>query len=214
MKKPLRSSLILTLSLASTSIYAQGMYGQPGYGLGAGEWGLKVDYFSFTNDAFQNNNLGDGVYVGYEAYGAVMPNFYLGGEVGWTGPSKDETLLFPGGGSVNIHTDLTYVPIEINFKYAVETSPQVVWDLGAGFSYNYFNADVHSGGFSSNHSDWVWGGQFFGDLNYKLGNGWYVGLNAKYQIAQDITLYAKGTGYTTNTAATNWRIGGQIGMTF
>ena len=162
---------------------------------------------------FRITNLGDGVYIGYEAYGAVMPNFYLGGEVGWTGPSNDQTVVFPRE-IVNIHTDLTYVPIEVNFKYAAEVSPQLVWDLGAGFSYNYFNADVHSGGLSANQSDWVWGGQLFGDLTYKLGNQWYVGINAKYQVAQDITLHVSGTDVMTNTAATNWRIGGQIGMNF
>jgi outer membrane protein with beta-barrel domain len=211
MKKSLRASLMLTLFLATTSIYAQGQ-GQ-GISLGQSNWGFKVDYFSFTDSAFQNANLGNGVYLGLEGYGAVAPNLYLGGEVGWAGPSNEQSFRFLGR-NINLQTDLTYVPVEVNLKYAIQTSPQLVFDLGGGFSFNYINASASAGAQSIDENDWVWGGQIFGDMTYKLGNQWYLGLNAKYQATQDITVHVRGTDVETDTSASNWRIGGQIGMTF
>jgi hypothetical protein len=121
-------------------------------------------------------------------------NLYLGVEAGWTNPT----------GSVGpIDTDWTYVPIELNLKYAVAASQSVVFDVGAGLSFNY--AKFKMSGDSA--SDWMFGGQFFADLNYTI-QQFFLGISGKYQIGQDFK--KDGRQFSCN----NWRIGGQIGIMF
>ena len=95
-------------------------------------------------------------------------------------------------------------------KYAFEASPELVFDVGAGFSLNYLDIEQELGGWSTSSDDWLFGGQFFANVDYKFGNGWFVGANVKYQLTDDthIDLINK------EISASNFRIGGQVGFLF
>jgi len=190
-------SFCIVLLLASTSAYAADKFA-----LGKGNVALKVDYFSFTDDVFDDIDLQDGVYVGLEGSFAIAPNLYLAAEAGWAGTSNDEDI---------VDIDVTYVPVELNLKYAVEFAPRWVFGIGAGASYNYFNIDVDIDRTSGDEDDWLWGGQAFADLNYKMGS-WFFGINGKYQFTEDIELGSDDE--ETDTNANNWRFGAQLGVMF
>jgi hypothetical protein len=98
----------------------------------------------------------------------------------------------------------------VNAKYVFDINPQVKFDLGAGISANWINFDIDVGNSSFNSSDWLLGGQFFVDVDYKFAPNWFVGANFKYQVTQEIEL----EGVNTNTSANNLRLGGQLGYTF
>ena len=106
--------------------------------------------------------------------------------------------------------NVNYVPIEFNAKYAFDITPCLKFDLGAGVSANWFSLDADVGNASFSSSDWLFGGQFFADLNYKFAPNWFVGANVKYQLTQEIEL----AGINTNTTANNLRVGGQLGYSF
>jgi len=148
--------------------------------------------------------------VGLEGSLALMPNLYLAAEAGWAGTSNDDDITILGR-SRSVDIDVTYVPVELNLKYAAEFSPGWVFGIGAGASYNYFNIDVDIDGESGDEDDWLFGGQVFADLTYKSG-AWFFGINGKYQITEDIELGDDDT--ETNTNANNWRAGVQIGVMF
>ena len=187
-------------------VFVPSVYAQQKYSLGVGNVALKVDYFRFTDGNMGDLNLQNGVYIGGESYMAVfLPNLYAGIEAGWAGTSGDfKYRNFKADLSVN------YVPIELNMKYAFELTPCFVLDLGAGVSANYFDLEVDVGGRSASSSDWLFGGQFFADVNYKFADRWFVGANIKYQVTQDIHLEGIGT----DTSGSNLRVGGQLGFVF
>jgi hypothetical protein len=68
-------------------------------------------------------------------------------------------------------------------------------------------------GLSISADDWLFGGQFFIDLNYKF-NQWFLGINAKYQITEDFEEWGHPYGLDLDHNLNNWRIGGQIGFWF
>jgi opacity protein-like surface antigen len=208
MKKIVLLSLVLVFVFASTSLYAAEKYA-----LGMGNIALKVDYLSFSEDVFDDLDLKDGVYVGLEGYYAVMPNLYLGMETGWAGTSEDATINILGD-NYDAEADITLIPVELNLKYAFEVSPAVVIDIGAGVSYNYFKVDLEVGDEDANEDSWVFGGQVFADLNYKLSNQWFIGINAKYQITDDLEFELRDQDVETDTSADNFRVGAQIGYMF
>jgi len=205
MKKVILLSFCIVLMLATTSAYAAERYA-----LGMSNVALKVDYLSFTDDIFDNIDLDNGVYVGLESSFALMPNLYLALEAGWAGTSNDEDIIVFGR-RTNVDIDVTYVPVELNLKYAVEFAPRWVFGIGAGASYNYFNIDVDIDRTSGDEDDWLWGGQAFADLNYKMGS-WFFGINGKYQFTEDIELGSDDE--ETDTNANNWRFGAQLGVMF
>jgi outer membrane protein W len=208
MKKIVLLSLMLALVFASTSVYAAEKYS-----LGMGNIALKVDYLSFTEDAFDEIDLDAGIYVGLEGYYAVYPNLYLGLEAGWAGTENDDTIDFPTLGEVDVDIEVTYVPVELNLKYAFELSPAWVMDIGAGVSYNYFQ--IEADGIDADVDDWVLGGQVFADLNYKFSKEWFMGINAKYQFTDDLEFDVRGEDdYETDTSADNFRVGLQVGYMF
>jgi hypothetical protein len=143
--------------------------------LGKGNFALKLDYIAFTDDYFdESGNEDDGLYIGLEGYGEITPNWYLGGEVG-TGTNIDL-----GGESI------TFVPIELNLKYAKEAARNFVIDFGAGLSYSYVEIQYRPffGAAQEERDDWLFGGQVFADLTYKI--QWFsIGVNGKYQITED-----------------------------
>ena len=78
MKKIIFLSLLVVFVFASTSVYAAETYAP-----GNSNVDLKVDYISFTNDAFDNLDIKDGAYVGLESYlMTIMPNLCRVG--GWS----------------------------------------------------------------------------------------------------------------------------------
>jgi opacity protein-like surface antigen len=204
MKKIILMSLLVVFVFASTSVYAAEKYD-----LGMGHIALKVDYINFTEDVFDNIDLESGIYVGLEGYYAIYPNLYLGLEAGWAGSENDgDAYIEAIDETVNIDVDITYVPVELNLKYAVALSPDWVMDFGGGVSYNYFQ--IEANGIDEDVDDWLFGGQVFADLKYKVNKEWFLGINAKYQFTDDLEF----DDYDTKTSADNFRVGAQIGYMF
>jgi opacity protein-like surface antigen len=206
MKKIVLLSLVLMVVFASTSLYAAEKYS-----LGMGNIALKVDYINFTEDAFEDIEIENGVYVGLEGYYAIYPNLYLGLEAGWAGAENDNDIEIEGE-QVNVDVDVTYVPVELNLKYAFELGPNWVMDLGAGISYNFFQVELNR--LDVDEDDWVLGGQVFADINYKLSSQWFIGINGKYQFTDDLELEAKDQDIKKDVSADNWRVGAQVGLMF
>lgn len=214
MKKFMVLVLVAVVALAAGSALAAGQK----YPLGMGNFAIKVDYLRFTDSEADDLDIANAPYIGAELYFPVgVPNFYLGIESGYAWSSGDRTFrFFDFQGfpvDVKVDIDVDYVPIEFNAKYVFELSPCWTFDLGAGLSYNYFNMDVRAevDGFDGNggDSDWLFGGQFFADVNYKMGP-WFMGLNIKYQLTEDMSL----GGVDTDVSASNFRVGGQFGFMF
>lgn len=161
-----------------------------------GNFAVKLDYIRFTDGHFKNSRVeDDGLYIGLEGYARIYPNLYLGAEVGGA------TNITALGGE-----DVSLFPIELNSKYAIEAAKNFVVDFGGGVSYSYAKIENHPFlGTASKRSDWLFGGQFFADLTYKI--HWFsIGVNAKYQITQNFRDEGINFG--------NWRIGAQIGVVF
>ena len=108
------------------------------------------------------------------------------------------------------NTEVNYVPIEFNAKYVFKLSPCLFLDFGAGFSINYIDMEAESFGVSTSTNDWIWGGQFFGELNYNITPCLFVGVAVKYQLTENI----KAFGFNTDTSADNFRAGMQLGYKF
>jgi opacity protein-like surface antigen len=202
MKKIVLLSLMVIFVFASTSVYAAEKYA-----LGMGNVALKVDYIYFTQDVFDKIDLKDSVYVGLEGYYPLTPNLYLGLEAGWAAPKNDGKIE-----DINVDIDVTYVPVELNLKYAVEVAPAWVIDFGAGASYNYFKIEANH--LDANIDDWVFGGQVFADIKYKINDKLFIGINGKYQMTEDLSFDVHGYDIDTKTSADNWRAGVQIGYMF
>ena len=101
---------------------------------------------------------------------------------------------------------MTFVPIELNLKYAFKAAPNLAIDIGAGVSYNFAKVELTALGISLyDDDDWLFGGQFFVDLNYTV-NQFFIGVNAKYQLTEDFK--------DADFGFSNWRVGGQVGLMF
>lgn len=165
--------------------------------LGNGNFAVKLDYIQFTDDYFDaSGRENDGLYLGLEGYGKITSNLYLGGEVG-----QGHNIDFWGG------EDITFVPIELNLKYATEPARNLVVDFGAGVSYSYVELRSYTlfSSVSIKRDDWLVGGQIFADLTYKI--WWFsVGVNAKYQMTEDFV--------DSDVDLSNWRLGFQLGVVF
>lgn len=163
--------------------------------LGLGNLALKVDYFSFSDSDWEDLGLDDGLYLGLEGYGQVADNTYFGAEFGYFNEDND----IPGG-----ELEVTYMPVELNMKYAFSPGPSVVFDLGGGLSYNY--AEVERSGIGAgSEDDWLFGGQLFADVNFVF-DAFFYGANAKYQFVEEFD--------EIDVDMDNWRLGGHIGLKF
>jgi outer membrane protein W len=202
MKKILLLTLMLVFVFASTTLYAAEKYA-----LGMGNIALKVDYINFTEDVFDNIDLDNGIYLGLEGYYTIYPNLYLGLEAGWAGTSNDGDIDIDGE-KRNVDIDVTFVPIELNLKYVFELDPNWSIGVGAGISYSFFEIEANK--IDESVDDWVFGGQVFADVNYKMSKEWFIGINAKYQFTDDLEF----DNVDTSTSADNFRIGAQIGYMF
>jgi len=209
MKKIFLLSLMVVFVFTSTSLYAAEKYA-----LGNSNIALKVDWINFTEDVFGEFDLKDGIYLGLEGYYGIAPNLYLGIEAGWADTSNDEDDVQIGGNSYDIETDIFLVPIELNLKYAIDVAPNWVFGIGAGVSYSWLDVDVEVGDKDADIDDWVFGGQVFADITYKLSNQWFIGIDGKYQFTDDLEFEVKGEDIETNASANNWRVGAHIGLMF
>ncbi len=209
MKKLILLSLLVALVFTSSLVNAQQRYP-----LGIGNLAVKVDYLRFTDGDVEDINAENAVYVGLEGYMSVFhPNFYLGMESGWAGSSGDfDAFVIPPGVFADVDVDIDYVPIELNAKYVFEINPCMNFAVGAGISANYINVDmdINQLGLSGDEDDWLFGGQFFADFNIFFTPNFFVGINAKYQITDDIEV----NDVDTDINASNVRVGGQIGFAF
>jgi hypothetical protein len=203
MKKLFLVLLIVSFIILSTTAFAAEK--AP---LGAGNLALKVDYINFTDSDMDHLDVDSGLYVGLEAYSHLAdaaPNFYIGMEVGYA--SSDGDINVSGR---NRDTEMTFVPIELNLKYAMNAAPNLAIDIGAGASMNYAQIEgSRASGTTGDIDDWLWGGQIFADLNYKF-NQFFIGINAKYQITENFDI----SDTETDVSFRNWRFGGQIGIVF
>jgi hypothetical protein len=166
--------------------------------LGIIHFGAKVDYIQFTDSFLEDSDLKKGTYFGAEIYSIILPNLYLGLEAGYSNPS---------GTYLGIDTELTYVPVELNAKVALEPVKNLAIDAGAGVSINYAEMKGTIRGVPVTEDDWLWGGQIFADINYVAGGVVYIGINGKYKFAEN---GVKGYDIKLN----NWMVGGQIGVKF
>lgn len=200
MKRFALLSILFALILVTSPVYAVTC------NIGAGV-ALKADYIHFTDSNISDLlNAEDGYYVGFEAYKQLfIPNFYLGVESGYARSTngEDSNQLFVTA------NELTYVPIELNAKYVFSINPCLNVDIGAGVSYNYFEVEIENFfGHISDH-DWVFGGQFFLDINYVIMENFFVGIGAKYQLTDDSSIFG-----INDTNLNNIRAGVQIGYNF
>jgi len=164
--------------------------------LGNGNFAVKLDYIVFTDAHFdRGGNQDDGLYLGLEGYGKITSNLYLGGEIG-TGFNMEIA-----------GEEITFIPCELNVKYAKETARDLVVDVGVGLSYSSVKLQYSPlfGTAQKSRSDWLFGGQVFADLTYKI-HLFTIGVNGKYQITENF----KDEGIDLS----NVRLGVQMGMVF
>ncbi len=191
MKILLLFCLISAFVVASTVVSAQEK--AP---LGNSNFVLKLDYIAFTDSHFgAAGNASDGLYIGLEGYGRITSNLYVGGEIG------AGTNIDIGG------EEITFVPVELNLKYAKEAARNFVVDFGAGLSYSSVEIQYRPlfGAAQEKRSNWLFGGQVFADLTYKI-NWFSIGVNGKYQITEDFK--------DESIDLSNYRLGVQLGMVF
>lgn len=196
MRKSILVCLIGAFLIVSTVVPAAGQRTS----LGLGNMAIKLDHISFTDDVLENSDVDSGLYVGIEGFGEISPNLYLGVEVGYA--NIDGSINVWG---IPVDTEVTFIPVELNFKYVLEAAPRLVIDFGAGVSFNYVEEKASALGVSADEDDLLFGGQFFMDLSYTV-NEFFLGVNGKYQITEEF----KDWDYDYN----NWRIGGQVGLMF
>jgi Outer membrane protein beta-barrel domain len=200
--------IVLFLVALSFIVTTSVAYGAEKVLLGNGNIALKMDYLHFTENALDDLDNADCFYIGLEAYNKITSNLYVGMEVGYA-TSDGSGRIDSDSERVKVDTEITFVPIELNLKYAIDITPRLVVDFGAGASYNYMKEDFTGRGVSSPGDDWLWGGQFFTALNYKI-DRFFLGINAKYQLTENFEINDK----ETDVNANNWRIGGQVGIMF
>lgn len=124
--------------------------------------------FAFKMGAFNTiegiRNTEAGVYLALEGYGEIKRNIYVGGEIG-VGVS-----LLAG----------SFTPLEFNVKYAIEPASNLVIDFGTGIA----AVGVDDFGIIEDNKAWLFGGQFFTDVSYKI-KWFYFGVDGKIQITQN-----------------------------
>jgi hypothetical protein len=150
---------------------------------------LKIGFINFMDDAWEHGDVKYSFYPALEGYARIIRNLYIGGEFGYV--NSEELVDAFLGMPIGHNRQLTFLPIELNLKYALEAAPGFFVDFGAGVSYSYASAQEEL--FLVTHysvyddSAWLFGGQFFVDLTYKV-KRFLVGLNWKYQITESLDI--------------------------
>lgn len=180
----------LICTFLAASVPAQ----ETGAPLGKGNVAVKLDYISFT-DSYFDATENDGVYFGIEGYGRIAPDLYLGGAVG------------QGVNVEMLGEEIDFIPIELNLKYANEISANVIVDVGAGLSCSSveIRQSIPFPGSDETRDEWLFGGQVFADLIYKIGRI-SIGLNGKFQITEEFG--------SEDFNLNNYRLGVQLGTVF
>lgn len=197
--------LIVVLLIMVSSV----AYGADKVLLGNGNIALKLAYLNFTENALEDLDNDDCFYIGLEAYNKITSQLYVGMEIGYANAEGNAHVMNRVEERVKVDTEITFVPIELNLKYAIDVAPRLTVDFGAGASYNWMKEEITGPGVSSPGDDWLWGGQLFAALNYKV-ERFFMGINAKYQFTENFEI----KDYDTDVNANNWRIGGQVGIMF
>ena len=155
-------------------------------------FGLKTGVIGFTSPAAEDLDVESGPYLGLEAFQRISERLHLGGELGYARSSGSIPL---------VKTELTYVPIELNLKYAGAVTPQVDFTLGSGVSYNYarFEADCLGTCFAATE-EWRPGLQLFGGVRFNA-PPYLLGMEGKMQVSEEKDL-------------DNWRLTAQAGYRF
>lgn len=160
--------------------------------LGKNNFAIKVNSIHFDSKFTD-----DGIYVGAEGYKEIEKNLYLGAEVGYT--STDGELSLFGSTS---DTNVIFLPIELNVKYAVRIIDHLIVSFGVGGSYSYTKEEIVG---ADSQDEWLFGGQGFADINATIGKV-FLGVNCKIQFTDK--------GRDTGKNYSNQRFGGQVGIIF
>lgn len=160
--------------------------------LGKKNFTIKVDAIHF-----KNGDTDDGLYVGAEGYTEIEKNLYLGAEVGYT--SNDGWVTVFGA---RARSNVIFIPLEMNMKYAVRIIDHVIVSFGIGGSFSYVKEELTR---LPAEDAWLFGGQGFGDLNVTIGKV-ILGIDGKIQFTDK--------DHDTGKHYSNQRLGGHIGVMF
>ena len=186
MNKAFLASVVALVAATPVALHAQDT--AP---LGKGAVSVMFGYVVFSEGADEL----DGIYLGLEGYRRVGTNLYLGAEV-----AQASSIAAVFG------DEMTLVPLQINVKYARGVGSNFVVAGGAGLSYSYaeyYDFRILDPSVTSNA--WLFGGQIFGDLVYRI--KWFdFGISAKYQLVEDFE--------EVSADFSNLRLGIQAGVIF
>jgi len=159
---------------------------------------VKIDQISFTSSTLRGYGIDEDYFIGIEYAQETTRNTLLCLEIGYANPSGDYRNL-----QGNVSMDTTFIPLELNFKYLFDLE-NIVIDIGGGLSLNHVR-EKRSGAINTTHDDWLFGVQFFSDINYVFGD-FFAGANVKGTLTEDVKGF--------NHSYDNWRMGLQAGMMF
>ena len=152
-----------------------GIFCSPAYSqMANGSVGVKVDYISFPDSNLGDADVDAGIYYGLEAYKSVLGGLLqVGGEIGYANPDGEVKVS-----GTTIKSEFRFVPVEANAKFVSHLGDSLSYSIGLGLSMIFVDADLRTV-LAVDEDNWLWGGQFFGELNYAVGN-FIIGLDAKY----------------------------------
>lgn len=212
-----------------------------------GKWNaaVKVDYLQFTDDVFDEEVVfyeldavaepttylsKDGAYFGFETYANVWENLYVGAEIGYVKTEQDIAdwiNRYRSAGLSDVRgtfwyefsTEIEYIPVQLNVKYVLKPSENVICSIGGGISYNYAEVSVAEktapgsviGSASLSLDDWLFGGQVFAELLYTI-DRYFIGISGAYQFTEDFD--DEGGDDEGAPNFNNFRLGGKIGFYF
>lgn len=200
MKKATFLLLCCSFIMASSTVFSA----ERGY-LGDSNIAVKAAHIRFTDDFIRKEDNDSAIYVGIERYLQLGYNLYFGGEVGYVKPDGYINLIR------RVSNELTFVPIEVNFKLVFEYRPDLVIVFGAGPSVSYAKEETFLRNNDYWIEEWLRGGQAFAEINLigediKGAGNFFLGIHAKYQVTEEF----HDLGYN----FTNIRGGVQLGYMF
>jgi hypothetical protein len=156
-------------------------------------YNFKTGAIGFFSDAAADLDVESAPYLGLEAFRRISDRLHLGGELGYARSTGSLPL---------VETELTYVPIELNLKYAAAMTPLLDFTLGGGVSYNYvkFTTDCLGTCFAA-EENWHPGLQLFGGIQLNALRYLLLGVEGKVQVSEEEDL-------------DNWRLTAQAGYRF
>jgi hypothetical protein len=169
--------------------------------LGKYQISVKWDAMLMQHVTFETDDFG--FFIGLDAYKHVGRNWYVGGAIG--GGGSMNVIFLSGGNSITA--------LELNGKRAFPLTSFLVFDLGAGLSYNSVQYDG-TWIWESDEVDineWVFGAQALADMNLKF-KGLLVGVNLGYMLTQDVPGVADQTGVKKGWDYSNLCYGVQAGF--